>query len=325
MRRTFLRAALSCFALALPFAASAQEGTAYPSKSVRLIVPFPPGGGTDAIARALADRMAVDLKQSFVIENKPGAGGILGADATARSPADGYTLFVGTNSSLVTNKFLYSKLPYDPDGFELIGLVGITPLVVVINPSVPARNIPELVAYAKANPGKLSYASFGAGTTSHLAAELFKQRAGIDMLHVPYKGAAEALPAIIGGQVSVYFDTIVSSIPHVKSGKLLALGVTSAKRSQTLPNVPSVAEQGYPGYEMFPWYGLVAPKGTPKDVMEKLRASLARALADPKLIERLGPTGAEVTPMTAAEFHEFVRVDTGKTEKVVKAAGVTLN
>ncbi|MET1116416.1 MAG: tripartite tricarboxylate transporter substrate binding protein [Comamonas sp.] len=325
MRRIFLRAALSCVALALPFAAQAQDGSAYPAKSIRLIVPFPPGGGTDAIARALGERMSADLKQSFVIENKPGAGGILGADATARSPADGYTLFVGTNSSLVTNKFLYAKLPYDPDGFELIGLVGITPLVVVSNPSVPAKTIPELVAYAKANPGKLSYASFGAGTTSHLAAEMFKQRAGIDMLHVPYKGAAEALPAIIGGQVSVYFDTIVSSIPHVKSGKLLALGVTSAKRSATLPNLPTIAEQGYPGYEMFPWYGLVAPKGTPKDVLEKLRASLARALADPKLVERLGPTGAEVTPMTASEFQEFVRTDTGKTEKVVKAAGVTLN
>lgn len=325
MRRIFLRAALSCVALAIPFAAAAQDGGSYPHKSVRLIVPFPPGGGTDAIARALGERMSVDLKQSMVIDNKPGAGGMIGAEATARSPADGYTLFVGTNSSLVTNKFLYAKMPYDPDGFELIGLVGITPLVVVINPAVPARTIPELVAYAKANPGKLTYASFGNGTTSHLAAELFKQRAGIDMLHVPYKGASEALPAIIGGQVSVYFDTIVSSIPHVKSGKLLALGVTSAKRSQTLANVPTIAEQGYPGYDMYPWYGLVAPKGTPKEVLEKLRASLTRALADPKLVERLGPTGAEVTPMTATEFQEFVRNDTLKTEKVVKAAGVALN
>ncbi|QHI97542.1 tripartite tricarboxylate transporter substrate binding protein [Xylophilus rhododendri] len=327
MRRTFLKQLATMGAGLAPLAgfdAAWAQGPAYPVKPIRLIVPFPPGGGTDAIARAVGERMGSELGQSFVIDNKPGAGGMIGADAGARSPADGYNLLIGTNSTLVTNKYLYAKMPYDPASFELIGLIGITPLLLLANPSVPAKTVPELVAYAKANPGKLSYASFGNGTTSHLAGELFKQMAGVDMLHVPFKGASEALPAIIGGQVSLYFDTIVSGLPHVKSGKLNALAVTSARRSAILPAVPTIAEQGYPGYEIYPWYGMVAPKGTPKEALERLRTVLGRAVRDPQLVEKLVATGAEVTPMSATEFAEMVRLDHSKTEKLVKTASVSL-
>ena len=328
MRRTLLKqvAGMSLGLAMAPWAglARAQGGSAYPGKPIRLIVPFPPGGGTDAIARAVGEKMGVELGQNFVIDNKPGAGGMIGADAGARAPADGYNLLIGTNSTLVTNKYLYAKMPYDPDQFELIGLIGITPLLLLANPSVPARTVPELVAYAKTNPGKLTYASFGNGTTSHLAGELFKQMAGIDMLHVPFKGASEALPAIIGGQVSLYFDTIVSGLPHVRSGKLMALGVTTTRRSATLPQLPTIAEQGYAGYEIYPWYGMVAPRGTPKEALEKLRAVLGRTVRDPQLVEKLVATGAEVTPMSAGEFAEMVRQDHAKTEKLVKTANISL-
>ncbi|MCZ2496708.1 tripartite tricarboxylate transporter substrate binding protein [Xylophilus sp. Kf1] len=330
MRRKFLQQAAGAgLGLGLaPLAgfglANAQGGSSYPARSIRLIVPFPPGGGTDAIARAVGEKMGSELGQSFVIDNKPGAGGMIGGEAGARAPADGYSLLIGTSSTLVTNKYLYAKMPYDPDQFELIGLIGITPLLLLANPSVPARSVQELVAYAKTNPGKLTYASFGNGTTSHLAGEMFKQMAGVDMLHVPFKGAAEALPALIGGQVSLYFDTIVSGLPHVKSGKLVALGVTTAKRSAILPALPTIAEQGYPGYEMYPWYGMVAPKGTPKDALEKLRGVLGRTVRDPQLIEKLVATGAEVTPMSAAEFADLIRQDHGKTEKLIKSANISL-
>lgn len=327
VRRTFLKQLLLAGAASTPLfgaVAHAQGDAAYPTRPVRLIVPFPPGGGTDAIARVVGERMAADLHQPIVIDNKPGAGGMIGAEAGARAPADGYNLLIGTNSTLVTNKYLYAKMPYDPAQFELVGLIGITPLVMLINPAVPAKTTAELIAYAKANPDKLSYASFGNGTTSHLAAEMFKQMAGIEMLHVPFKGASEALPAIIGGQVSVYFDTIVSGMPHVKSEKLSVLGVTSPKRSAALPNVPTLAEQGFPGYEMYPWYGVVAPKGTPRDVLDKLRKVLAASVRDPKVVEKLGVSGAEVTPMSAAEFSDLIRQDAVKTEKLVRTARISL-
>ncbi len=328
MRRTFIKQMLtvgSGLLLATATgAAFAQAPTGFPNRPIRLIVPFPAGGGTDSIARALGERMTMDLGQPILIDNRAGAGGAIGAEAASRAPADGYTLFIGTNSTLVTNKYLQAKLPYDPASFELVGLIGITPLILLANPSVPAKTVPELVAYAKANPGKLTYASFGAGTTSHLAAELFKQMAGIEMLHIPYKGANEAIPALLGGQVSVYFDTIITGLPHVKVGKLNALGVTSAHRSAILPGTPTIAEQGYPGYDIFPWYSVVVPKGIPKDALEKLRSVLTKSLADTKLVEKLQSSGAEVTPMSATAFAEMMRLEGIKTEKLVRTAGISL-
>lgn len=328
MRRAFLKQILSVGTAALAVSttgnALAQTSAGFPARPIRLIVPFPPGGGTDSIARAVGERMAADLGQAVLIDNRAGAGGMIGAEAAFRAPGDGYTLLIGTNSTLVTNKYLYSKLSYDPASFEPVGLLGITPLILLANPSVPARTVPELVAYAKANPGKLTYGSFGAGTTSHLAAELFQQMAGIEMLHIPYKGANEAIPALLGGQVSVYFDTIVTGLPHVKSGKLNALGVTSPHRSAMLSGTPTIAEQGYPGYDIYPWYSIVAPKGVPKDVLEKFRTVLAQSLKDPKLVEKLQSTGAEVTPMSAPAFAEMVRLDAINTEKLVRTAGISL-
>ena len=328
MRRAFLKQILSVGTAALAVSttggAVAQTAAGFPARPIRLIVPFPPGGGTDSIARAVGERMAADLGQPILIDNRAGAGGMIGAEAAFRAAGDGYTLLIGTNSTLVTNKYLYTKLSYDPASFEPVGLLGITPLILLANPSVPARTVPELVAYAKANPGKLTYGSFGAGTTSHLAAELFQQMAGIEMLHIPYKGANEAIPALLGGQVSVYFDTIVTGLPHVKSGKLNALGVTSPHRSAMLSGTPTIAEQGYPGYDIYPWYSIVAPKGVPKEVLEKFRTVLAQSLKDPKLVEKLQSTGAEVTPMSAVAFAEMVRLDAVKTEKLVRTAGISL-
>jgi len=328
MRRAFLKQILSVgtavAAVTATGSALAQPAAGFPARPIRLIVPFPAGGATDSIARAVGERMAADLGQPFLIDNRAGAGGMIGAEAASRAPGDGYTLLIGTNSTLVTNKYLYPKLSYDPASFESVGLLGITPLILLVNPSIPAKTVPELVAYGKAHPGKLTYGSFGAGTTSHLAAELFQQMAGIEMLHIPYKGANEAIPALLGGQVSVYFDAIVTGLPHVKSGKLNALGVTSAYRSAMLPGTPTIAEQGYPGYDIYPWYSIVAPKGVPKDVLEKFRSVLAQSLKDPKLVEKLQSTGAEVTPMGTAAFAEMVRLDAIKTEKLVRTAAISL-
>jgi tripartite-type tricarboxylate transporter receptor subunit TctC len=331
MKRKFLKglAAVmltSCFGLSLS-AAHAQSAGGWPAKPIRLIVPFPPAGATDVVSRALGERLSRELGQQFIIENRPGAAAAIGAEVAARAPADGYTLFMGTSSSLVTNRFLFKKLSYDPDGFELISLVCITPLVLLANQSVPVKDVAELVAYAKANPGKLTYASFGSGTTSHLAGEMFKAQAGgVDMLHVPFKGATEALPALIGGQVALYFDTIVSGYPHVKSGKLKALAISTSQRSPLIPTVPTVAEQGFPGYDMFPWYGLVAPKGTPKEVVEKLRVVVGKVLATPEFKEKLASVGAEPPHggTGPSDFAALIKSDMPKFEKVVKDAGVTM-
>ncbi|GJG96726.1 tripartite tricarboxylate transporter substrate binding protein [Cupriavidus pauculus] len=315
---------LGALLLALAPNVHAQPTENWPTRPIRLVVSFPAGGGTDSIARFLGEKMAAELHGSVVVENRPGAGGIIGAQNAAGSPADGYTVFLGTNSTLVSNKYLYAKLPYNPENFEPLGLIGVQPLVLVVNPSLPVKTLAELVAYAKANPGKLNYASFGQGTTSHLAAEMLKQMAGIDMVHVPFKGAAEAIPALLSGSVSVYFDTIVSSLPHIKAGKMRVLAVTTAKRSGALPSVPTIAEQGYPNYEMYPWYGLTVLKATPKEIQEKLRNTLAKSLADPDLRKRMTDTGTEVTYADAQEFANLIRSDAGKTERLVKSVGISI-
>ncbi|MGY8524767.1 Bug family tripartite tricarboxylate transporter substrate binding protein [Paracidovorax citrulli] len=326
MTRSLIKSLSLVGAMLLAVAANVQAQTndKWPTRPVRMVVPFPAGGGTDSVARFLSERMATELNTSVVIENRPGAGGIIGAQNAVSAPPDGYTVFIGSNSTLVTNRYLYAKLPYDPDNLAPVGLIGVQPLVVVVNNALPVKTLAELVAYAKANPGKLNYASFGAGTTSHLAGELFKQAAGIDMVHVPFKGAAEAIPALLGGSVSVYFDTIVSSLPHIKAGKMRALAVTTSGRSAVLPDLQTIAEQGYPNYEMFPWYGLTVHKSTPKDVQAKLAAALAKSLADPDLRKRLTETGTEVKYADTAEFTRLIQTDGGKTERLVKAAGISI-
>lgn len=302
--------------------ARAQSTAPWPNRAIRLIVPFPAGGAADSLARAVGEGMAAELGQAMLIDNRPGAGGMIGGEAAARAAGDGHTLLLATNSTLVTGKYLYPRLAYDPAQFELIGLIGITPLILLAHPGIPAQTLGELVAHAKAHPGQLSYGSFGNGTTSHLAGELFKQMAAIDLLHVPYKGAAEGIPAILGAQVALYFDTIVTGLPHVKSGRLHALGVSTARRSPITPATPSIAEQGYPGYDIYPWYGLAAPRGTPKEVLEKLWRALQRSLQDKQLAAKVELTGAELTPAAAPEFAELLRQERSKTEKLLRIAGI---
>ena len=225
---------------------------------------------------------------------------------------------------MVTNRFLYKKLSYDPDAFEKIAVVAFTPNILLANPALPFKNLPEMIAYAKANPGKLTYASFGTGTTSHLAGEMLKAMAHIDIVHVPYKGAAEAIPALLGGQVSMYFDTIMTGLPFVKDGKLRALGVSNAKRSDMAPEIPTIAEQGYPGFDIAPWYGLVASKGTPPAVVAKLNTSIERLLKDPAFREKLMRTGAEARYANPADFAAMVKTEIPRTEKLVQQSGVTM-
>jgi tripartite-type tricarboxylate transporter receptor subunit TctC len=313
-------AAFASFAVSSPVRAQA----AWPAQPVKIVVPFNPGAATDLITRQLGQALARDLGQSFVIENKPGAAAMIGSEAAARAPGDGYTLLMSGPASMVTNRFLYKKLSYDPDAFEKVAVVAFTPNILLSHPSLPFKTLPEMVAYAKANPGKLTYASFGAGTTSHMAGEMLKALAGIDIVHVPYRGAGEAIPALLSGQVSMYFDTIMTGLPYVKAGKLRALGVSNARRSAMAPDVPTIAEQGYPGYDIAPWYGIVAPKGTPADVVDKLNAAINKQLRDPAFRDKLAATGAEPRGGSVAEFQAMVDTEIPRTQQLVKQSGLTM-
>lgn len=314
--------ALLAGAASLPILARAD---AWPDKPIRIIVPFQAGSATDLITRQVGQALGTEYGQGVVIENKPGAAASIGSTLAAKSPADGYTLLMSGPASMVTNRFLYKQLPYDPASFEKVSVVAVTPNILVANPSLPFKTLPDMIAYAKAHPGKLTYASFGTGTTSHMAGELLKTMAGIDIVHVPYKGAAEAIPAVISGQVSMYFDTIMTSLPYIKDGKLNALAISTAKRSEIAPDVPTVAEQGYPGYDVEPWYGIVAPGGTPKPVIDKLSASIARILKNPEFRAKLMATGAEPSADASPEaFKAMVDAEIPRTEKLVKQAGVTM-
>jgi len=323
-RRTFVMTSLAAGAASLPALPARAQSGAWPNKPVKIVVPFPPAGATDVITRALGQKLAAELGQPFVIENRPGAASAIGAEQVARSPADGYTLLMATSSSLVNNRFLYKKLSYDPDGFELISLVCVTPLVVVANTALPGDNLAGIVKYAKANPGKVNYASYGTGTISHLTSALLASRSGIEMAHVPYKGASEALPALMGGHVSLYADTIVSSVALIKSGKIKPIGVTTLRRTSILPDLPTIAEQGLPGFDMVPWYGVVAPKGTPKEVVDRLRTAMAKVMQTPEFIAELAQTGAELPTggVGPAEFAALMKTEIVKTAKLMKDAGI---
>lgn len=314
--------ALLAGAASLPILAQAD---AWPDKPIRIIVPFQAGSATDLITRQVGQALGTEYGQGVVIENKPGAAASIGSTVAAKSPADGYTLLMSGPASMVTNRFLYKQLPYDPASFEKVSVVAVTPNILVANPNLPFKTLPDMIAYAKAHPGKLTYASYGMGTTSHMSGELLKTMAGIDIVHVPYKGAAEAIPAVMSGQVSMYFDTIMTSLPYIKDGKLNALAISTAKRSELAPNVPTVAEQGYPGYDVEPWYGIVAPGGTPQPIIDKLSASIARILKDPAFRAKLMVTGAEPSAdASQAAFKTMVDAEIPRTEKLVKQAGVTM-
>jgi tripartite-type tricarboxylate transporter receptor subunit TctC len=299
---------------------------AYPSKAIRVVVPFPPGGGTDIIAREVTQKVAASTGWTFVIDNKPGAGGNLGVDAAAKSPADGYTLVLGQTSNLAINPTLYAKLPYNPQkDLVPIGLVASAPLVIVVPTTSAFKSVADLVAAAKAKPGEVNFASPGNGTVAHLTGEQFQKTAGVKFQHVPYKGANQALTDVISGQVQIYVSSVPSVLQQIRTGKLRPLAVTSAKRVDDLPQTPTVGESGYKGFDAVTWFGFLAPTGTPKDIVARLNAEFNKALQQPDLRKRLGDEGADPMGGTPEQFAELIRDDIVRWGKTVKESGVKLD
>ena len=303
---------MRAFVLALVFSTAA-FGQGFPAKPVRIVVPFPPGGGADALARLMAPKLAEIWQQQVIVENKPGASGHVGADAVAHSPADGTTLLMSSTASL-TDK--------NVDQFAPVTLVSASPYVVTTNPKVQAANIRELIALAKANPGKLSFGSSGSGAASHLSAELFKSMARVDLLHVPYKGTGQALTDLLAGQVDLMFAPAQTVISHVKAGKLKALATTGEKRAATLPELPTVAEAGLPGYAAVGWFGLLAPAATPRAIVAQLSRDANRVLGEREVRERMEALGAEPSGNTPEEFARFIRADQAKWTRLSREAGI---
>jgi tripartite-type tricarboxylate transporter receptor subunit TctC len=321
--RAIHRLSLCVLLVALATGTSAQP---FPSKPIRIVVPFPAGGTTDVLARAAAQKLTDTLGQPAVVDNRPGAGGNIGAELVAKSPPDGYTLLMGTVGTHAINPALYPKLPYDHmRDFAPVILVAGVPNVLVVNPALPVNSVQELVAYAKANPGKLNFASSGSGTSIHLSAELFKTAAGLAMTHVPYKGSSPALMDLIGGQVQLMFDNLPSALPQIRGGKLKALAVTSPERAPALPDVPTIAESGFPGFEASSWFGLLAPAGTPQPTIAKLNAEVAKWLASPEAKEKLLAQGANAAGGTPEDFAKHIAAETAKWQKVVKESGAKVD
>ena len=310
---------------ALSMPAMAQPG--FPDKPIMLVVPFPPGGPTDAMARTLAAEMKNRLGQPVIVENRAGAGGNIGADYVARAAADGQTLLFGTSGPLAINASLYRKISYDPiKSFAPVIQIGHLPNILVVHPSVPAKDVKELIAYAKAQPGKLSYASSGNGASSHLAGVLFNEKAGVDLQHIPYKGTGPALNDLLGGQVSASFTDVLTALPYVKTGKLRALGIATITRSQALPELPTIAEQGVPGYDVSVFFGVVAPAGTPLDRIAKLNQAFVEVLASPKVKELFAVQGLESAPdHTPAQLAKFIAAQKASWAAVVKSSGAQLD
>jgi tripartite-type tricarboxylate transporter receptor subunit TctC len=299
----------------------------YPTRPIKLVVPYAAGGPTDVLGRLVGEYLGRDLKQPVIVENKAGAQGAIGAEAVARSEPDGYTLFVTAASIIVLNPMLYKKLSYDPvRDFRMLALVTDLPVVMEVHPSVPAKNVAEFVAYARQNPGKINFGSAGTGGTIHLAGEMFKQIAGVDMVHVPYKGAGPALTDLISGNIQVMFDTLSTALPPVKSGLLRPIGVSSEARSPDLPDVPTIAESGYPDYRVSVWYGIAAPAKVPDDIAQKIKASLDRGLNDDAFRASLEKIGFPVfRPRSIAAINEFIDADRARWSAVIKAQNISLD
>ena len=318
-----LRAAVSLSAaLAVSALHAAAAAEAYPAKPVRFVVAFPPGGGTDIIARSIAQKLSERLAQQVVVDNRPGAGGNIGTDIVAKSAPDGHTLLMGSAGPLAINASLFGKMPFDPiRDLAPVTLAASTPNVLVVHPSLRAATIEELIALAKARPGEINFASSGHGTPAHLAGELFNSMARVKMVHVPYKGAAPALADLLGGQVQLMFSTMPPALPHVKDGRLRALAVTSAKRSPAMPELPTVDEIALPGFEANTWHGVVAPAGTPTAIIARLNREIVSILHLPEVVERLSAQGAEPVGSTPEEFAAYIRSETVKWAKVVRESG----
>jgi len=295
----------------------------YPAKPIRIIVPFPPGGIADLFARVIGQKFGEAWGQPGVVENRPGAGGNIGAELVAKSPADGYTLVTGSIGTHAVNVSIFSKLAYDPiRDFAPVALIMEAEGLLVLHPSVPVKSVKELIALAKARPGQIAYASAGHGTASHLAGELFKSLAKVDMVHVPYKGNVPALTDLIAGQTSLLFATMPTALPHVQSGRLKALAVASIARSPAAPQLPTIAESALPGYAVTNWIGFFAPAGTPREVVTKLNAEVVRVMQAPDIQKRLATEGAKFSPWTPDQFAAFVKAEISKWAKVVKEVGI---
>jgi len=298
----------------------------YPTRPVNLVVAFPPGGASDVLARLLGRKLDQILGQPFVIDNRPGAGGNVAADAVAHAAPDGYTLLLGNNAILATNAALYRKVNFDAEtDFAPIGLIGSQANILVVNPALPVNSIAELIALAKANPGKLNFASSGHGLAAHLAGELFKAEAQVDLVHVPYKGAAPGLQDVIAGHVQMMFATASSVVSHIRDGKVRALGVTTLKRTAVMPEIPTLDELGLKGFDATSWHGLVAPAHTPKDVIAALHGALAASLDDPGVKKSLGDLGVDIMGGTPEDFSAYIKSEIPKWTAIVKASGAKLD
>ena len=313
-------------ALAAAVACGTAGAQAYPAKSIRMVVGFAPGGGTDLVARIIGQKMNESWGQAVLVDNRAGATGTIGADLVAKAPADGYTLLMGHVNSHGIAPNLFKKLPYDAErDFAMVAYVGYVPNVLVIHPSIPAKNVKELIAIAKAQPGTLNYASSGVGSTQHLAGELFTLLTGTKIVHVPYKGSGPAVVDLLAGHVSMNFDTMPPVLPHVKSGRMRALALTTPKRSPQMPSVPTLIEAGLKGFDMTNWYGVMAPAKTSRDIVAKLNAEINRIMALPDAKSKLEEAGTQLDPQSPEQFATFLKSEIAKYAKLVKAANVTLD
>lgn len=310
-------------AITLSLACLPAWSQAWPAKPVRLVVPFAPGGSTDVTARLLAQKLTEAWRQQVLVDNRSGAGGNIGADFVAKAAPDGYTLLLATTGVMAINHRLYRTLPYDSQrDLAPVTQIGSLPLILIVHPSLPVRSVKELVAFAKARPGQLSYASSGVGGATHMTAEIFRMMTGVDIVHIPYKGSGQAMADLVSGQVPMAFDQITSSLPQVEAGRLRALAVTSAKRFASVPNLPSMSEAGVPGYEAVSWNGLAAPAGTSREIIVRVQAEVARVLQLPDMKERFFKDGIEPVGSTPEQFAAHIRSERAKWEKVVEAAGI---
>lgn len=315
---------LACLLLAaLPLAAPAQE---YPSKPIRIVVTLAPGGTADILARLLAEKLTAMWSQPVVVENKPGASGMIGAEAVAKAEPDGYTLLLGYNAEIAINRSLFKSMPYDSlKAFTPVTIVGTTPMILVVHPSVPAKTLPELLDLARGGRVPLSYGSAGNGSTPHLGAELLKSAAKVDITHVPYKSAALAVPQVIGNHVSMVFSGMPLAMPHVRSGALRAIAVSSRTRSPAAPDVPTVAEAGFANFDITNWFGIFVPAGTPQPVVDKLYDGIKRSVTSEDVVARLRREGGDVNPMPPAEFARFIQDEVVKYQKIIQDSGATAN
>lgn len=324
-RMAVMSAAICAVAAAFTTVVQAEDASAYPDKPVRMIVGFPPGGGTDIVARIFADKLGAIWHTQVIVDNKAGAGGVIGTEAAARANPDGYTLFMGTMGNFSVNQHLY-PMSLDPiTAFQPVAQAVAVHFVLVTNPSLPVHNVKELIALAKKKPGQINYSSSGVGGAPHLAGSLFNEMAGVKLVHIPYKGSGPSFTDLLGGQVSLTFDSLVQALPYIKAGKLRALAVLGSKRSQLLPDVPTMQEAGLQGYDVTNWFGIAVPAETPRPIVDKINTAIREVQADPAISQKLAQMGATVTPGTPEEFEALMKSDSRRWAKVIKEAGIKRN